>query len=84
METDEAEKEAAPAEADTPAGGLNAPADDVPEARFLDLDSRITSAPSLLRDRTRMSARFGSPKLARAKVDPATIPGAAELRLVKK
>lgn len=68
-------------------GGLGAPgADDQPEAVVpaLNLDTRITAAPSLLRQRTRMTARFGSPQLARAKVDPATLPAATELRLVRK
>ena len=87
---DDAQK---PAEAETPdnapTGGLNAPAaDGEPDASapaLLNLDAKITAAPpSLLRERAKMKARFGSPKLARAKVDPSTLPAAAEVRLVRK
>lgn len=50
----------------------------------LNLDAKVAAGPSLLRERLRMQARFGSPQLARAKVDPATLPAAADLRLVQK
>lgn len=95
---DDAEPEAEkPADGDEPAAeaprsapaGLSAPAsDEQPEARapaLPNLDAKITAAPpSLLRERSKMKARFGSPKLARAKVDPSTLPAAAEVRLVRK
>ncbi len=96
----ESESKAAEPEADVPADGkapaveapagtagvLTAPGADEPDASLpaLNLDSKVTAAPSLLRERTRIKARFGSPQLARAKFDPATIPAAADLRLVKK
>ncbi|HEX6987764.1 MAG TPA: hypothetical protein VF170_20455, partial [Planctomycetaceae bacterium] len=66
--------------------GLNAPGGDDPaaDASLLDLDTRVTQAPSLLRERLPMRARFGSPKLARAKVDPAALPAASDVRLVRK
>jgi hypothetical protein len=64
---------------------LDAPeADPAADRSLLDLDSKLTKAPSLIRQRHSMHARFGSPKLARAKVDPSQLPASADLRIVRK
>lgn len=76
--TDEPEEEADPA----PAGETEEEL--TPPAALLNLDTALTHAPSLLRERLPMRARFGSPKLARTEVDPATLLDATELRLVRK
>lgn len=66
-------------------GSLSAPGGDPDAAApLLDLDSKISQAPSRLPTRRPLRARFGSPSLARANVDPASIPNATDLRLVRK
>lgn len=64
---------------------LGAPeAEPAADRSLLDLDTKLTHAPSLPRERHSLRARFGSPSLARTQVDPATLPAAVDLRLVKK
>ena len=53
-------------------------------APLLDLDAQLTQAPSFLPVRRELRAQFGSPALARATVDPATLPAATDLHLVRK
>ena len=57
-----------------------------PEAArpLVNRDSRISNAPSVLPERRRLSARFGSPELARSKANPENIPSAKDLKLVRK
>ncbi|MGC1274894.1 MAG: hypothetical protein WBC44_14405 [Planctomycetaceae bacterium] len=74
---------------DVPSEGLEqeldaSEAEPAADRSLLDLDSKLTQAPSLRRERHSMRARFGSPSLARTQVDPATLPAAVDLRLVKK
>lgn len=75
-----------PAEAETPGANLfMAPIPDPEAARpLVNRDSRVSEGPSLLPERRRMSARFGSPKLARAQADPADIPQTKSLKMVQK
>ena len=47
-------------------------------------DGRISDAPSVLPERRRLSARFGSPELARSQANPEAIPDARDLKLVRK
>jgi hypothetical protein len=65
-------------------GPMVVPKTEEEPAAALDLDAKIAAGPSPLRERMRITARFGSPQLARAKVDPATLPAAAGVRLVQK
>lgn len=53
-------------------------------APLLNLDTQVSQAPSRLPRRTSLRARFGSPSLARAEVDPAKIPSGESLQLVRK
>jgi hypothetical protein len=64
---------------------LGAP-EDTPAAdrSLLDLDSRLTQSTPVHRHRHTMQARFGSPKVARAEVNPSALPSPTELRVVKK
>lgn len=57
-----------------------------PEAMMplVNRDARISEAPEVRLERRRLSARFGSPQLARAEAQPNAIPDTRDLRIVQK
>lgn len=85
-ENDTKSKTEEPAEAETPGANLFlAPIPDPEAARpLVNRDSRVSEGPSLLTERRRMSARFGSPKLARVHAEPADVPQTKSVKMVQK